>query len=103
MLTSILRTVIPALWGSVIGFVLTIIPILEPLRDQLLTYGDLAVPVISAIIIGAWYVLWRNVEPWLPKWLTRILLGSAQAPVYPKDADTGTTDPNLTDWHEATP
>lgn len=45
MLTSILRTVVPAFWGSWIGWILASVPALEPLRANLLAYGDLAVPV----------------------------------------------------------
>lgn len=104
MLTSILRTIVPAFWGSFIGWALALLPVLEPLRAELLAYGDLAVPFISAIIIAAWYVLWRKVEAWLPDWLTRILLGSSQAPTYAKDAIVGevVTDANLTpDWQAA--
>lgn len=82
MLTSILRTIVPALWGSIIGWVLSVVPLLEPLRADLLAYGDLAVPVIGAILIGGWYAFWRWLEPHLPDWLTRILLGSAKMPVY---------------------
>ncbi|WP_417220479.1 hypothetical protein [Arthrobacter sp.] len=82
MLTSILRTLVPALWGSFIGWVLAVVPVLEPLRADLIAYGDLAIPVISAVLIGAWYALWRWLEPRLPDWLTRILLGSAKAPTY---------------------
>lgn len=82
MLTPILRTIIPALWGSLIGWCLTVVPILEPLRADLLAYGDLAVPFISALLIGAWYAVCRWLEPHLPDWLTRILLGSAKTPVY---------------------
>lgn len=82
MLTSILRTLVPALWGSFIGWVLAVVPILEPLRADLIQYGDLAVPVITAVLIGAWYAFWRWLEPRLPDWLTRILLGSAKQPTY---------------------
>lgn len=82
MLISILRTIVPALWGSVIGWALTLLPVLEPLRADLLAYGDFAVPVIAAVIIGGWYALWRWLEPKLPDWLTRILLGSAKSPAY---------------------
>ena len=82
MLTSILRTVVPLLWGSFIGWLLGLIPALEPLRETLLGYGDFAVPFIGALITGAWYALWRWLEPRLPDWLTRILLGSAKAPTY---------------------
>lgn len=104
MLTSILRTVVPYVWGTFIGWVLSLLPILEPLREELLAKGDAAVPVVSLIIIAAWYVLWRKVEPFLPDWLTRILLGSAQAPTYAKNAIIGevVVDENLTtDWQPA--
>lgn len=53
MLTSILRTLVPALWGSVVGWALSVVPVLVPLREQLLGLGDLAAPVIGAIIIAA--------------------------------------------------
>jgi len=89
MLTSILRTLVPALWGSFIGWVLAVVPVLEPLRADLIQYGDLAIPVISAVLIGAWYALWRWLEPRLPDWLTRILLGSAKRPVYEPDRWVG--------------
>jgi len=82
MLTSILRTIVPALWGSFIGWVLAVVPVMEPLRADLIAYGDLAVPVITAVLIGLWYAFWRWLEPRLPDWLTRILLGSAKAPTY---------------------
>lgn len=90
MLTSVLRTVVPALWGAIIGWVLTILPVLEPLREQLLEYGSAAVPFIAALLIGAWYALWRKLEPRLPDWLTTILLGSAKTPVYPPAKVTST-------------
>lgn len=101
MLTPILRTIVPALWGSLIGWALALLPILEPLRADLLAYGDLAVPIITAILIGAWYAIWRWLEPRLPDWLTRILLGSAKTPSY----NTPDTIPDevAEDWHEVTP
>lgn len=82
MFTSILRTIVPALWGSFIGWLLTLVPVLEPLREDLLAYADVLLPIISAVLIGAWYAFWRWLEPRLPDWLTRITLGSAKAPVY---------------------
>ena len=86
MLTRILRTLVPSLWGSLIGLLVGAVPLLEPLRDQLLAYGDLLVPVIASVIIGAWYALWSWLEPRLPAWLVRILLGSAHKPEYPSRA-----------------
>lgn len=82
MLISILRTVVPVLWGSFIAWLLGVAPVLEPLREDLLAYSDVLVPVVTAVIIGGWYALWRWLEPRLPDWLTRILLGSAKAPTY---------------------
>jgi len=96
MLTSILRTLVPALWGSFIGWVLAVVPVLEPLRADLIQYGDFAVPVISAVLIGGWYALWRWLEPRLPDWLTRILLGSAKAPVYVEPTTNADADQNET-------
>lgn len=82
MLISILRTFIPYAWGIIIGAILSAVPVLEPLRDQLLTYGDLAVPIIAAILAGLWYAFWRWLEPKIPAWIVRLVLGSAKTPNY---------------------
>lgn len=82
LLTSILRTVVPYLWGLAVTWLITVVPVLAPLRDQLLHLAVIALPVIAAVISAAWYALWRWFEPRLPAWLTRAVLGSAQAPVY---------------------
>lgn len=82
MLTSILRTVVPVLWGSLIGWLLGLLPVLEPLRGSLLEYGDLLAPIMGAVLIAAWYAFWRWLEPKLPDWLTRAVLGSAKTPTY---------------------
>ncbi|WP_181034119.1 hypothetical protein [Arthrobacter sp. GMC3] len=82
MLTSILRTLIPAWWGLLIAKLLIAVPALEPLREQLISWGDLAALTLSAVIVGAWYALWRWLQPRLPDWLVVILLGSAKTPTY---------------------
>jgi hypothetical protein len=82
MLTSILRTLIPALWGSLIAWLIGMLPILAPLEADLKGLADIALPVITAVIIGAWYAFWRWLEPRLPDWLTRAVLGSAKTPAY---------------------
>lgn len=82
LLTSILRTVVPALWGSVIAWLIGVLPILAPLEADLRGLADILLPVITAVIIGAWYALWRWLEPKLPDWLTRAVLGSAKTPIY---------------------
>lgn len=83
MLTSILRTIVSYLWGIIILWLVGLVPPLEPLRDQLLGYSDTIAMFLAVLISGAWYAFWRWLEPRLPDWLTRILLGSAKAPVYP--------------------
>lgn len=82
LLTSIIRTLVPALWGTVLTWVIGVAPALAPLEGQLLGLADLAVPIITAVIVGAWYALWRWLEPKLPDWLTRAVLGSAKTPTY---------------------
>jgi hypothetical protein len=82
MLTSILRTLVPALWGSVIAWLIGVLPILAPMEADLAGLADVALPVITAVIIGAWYAFWRWLEPRLPDWLTRAVLGSAKTPTY---------------------
>ena len=82
MFTSILRTIVPALWGSLIAWLIGVLPILAPLETDLNGLADIILPVLTAVIIGAWYAFWRWLEPRLPDWLTRAVLGSAKAPTY---------------------
>lgn len=98
MLISFLRTVVPLIWGNVVLFLLGILPALEPMREQLLSYGDLAVPFIAAFITAAWYALWRWLEPKLPDWATAILLGSAKAPVYTANFDATESEATEPDY-----
>lgn len=95
LLTSILRTVVPALWGSVIAWLIGVLPILAPLQSDLLGLADIVLPIITAVIIGAWYSLWRWLEPRLPAWLTIAVLGSAKTPVYPGNKITGSQVPEV--------
>lgn len=90
---SYLRTVVPVLWGSVVAQLLAWLAPLLPgdvgaALDRWLS-GDAAIALVTAAVIAAWYVIWRKVEPLLPDWLTRLVLGSAAAPTYAKTADDG--------------
>ena len=87
MFTSILRTIVPALWGTFIGWLLAQLPILEPHREALLEYGTPLSAIVAAVLIGAWYAFWRWLEPRLPDWLTRAVLGSAKTPTYGKHVE----------------
>lgn len=83
---ALLRTAVPALWGTVtaalLGWLATYLPteLHEALADAL------AAPVVSAVVvaaaIAAWYWVWRRLEPHIPDWLTRVVLGSARTPIY---------------------
>lgn len=95
ILTGLLRTIVPSLWGSCIAWLIGVLPTLAPLQGQLTGLADLALPVITAVIIGAWYALWRWLQPRLPDWLVRAVLGSAKTPVYPTATVTGSQIPNV--------
>jgi len=84
---SYLRTVVPIVWGSLLSAVL---PSLPWLPEEVVAWlsGDAASLAVTGLAIAAWYVVWRYVEPRVPDWLTRIVLGSAQAPIYPDSTDT---------------
>lgn len=82
LLTALLRTIVPALWGSVITWLIGLLPILAPLETDLRGLAQVILPVLTAVIIGAWYAFWRWLEPRLPDWLTRAVLGSAKTPAY---------------------
>jgi len=82
LFTAILRTVIPALWGSFISWLLVIMPVLAPHQADLLGLAPLISAVVSAVLIGAWYALWRWLQPRLPDWLVRAVLGSTKTPTY---------------------
>ena len=82
MLTAILRTVVPALWGSLIAWLIGVLPILAPLEADLRGLADILLPVVTAVIIGAWYAFWRWLEPRMPDWLTTAVLGSSKTPTY---------------------
>lgn len=82
LLISLLRTFISWVWALFIGWLLLVMPIFQPFEEQLLALPALALPTLIAVIAAAWYALWRWLEPKLPDWLTRALLGSAKAPAY---------------------
>lgn len=82
MLTALLRTIVPALWGSLVAWLIGVLPVLAPLEGQLAGLAEILLPIVTAVIIGAWYAFWRWLQPRLPDWLVRAVLGSAKTPVY---------------------
>ncbi|WP_202129074.1 hypothetical protein [Pseudarthrobacter sp. ATCC 49987] len=95
MLTSLLRTIVPYAWGLVVTWLITVLPVLAPLETDLKGLATIALPVLAAVLSGAWYAFWRWLEPRLPDWLTRAVLGSAKAPVYPGKHIAGSQVPNV--------
>lgn len=77
---SIIRTVVPALWGTGLTWLVTQAPALEPVLNRSGMTGLGA--VIAATLIGLWYALFRSIEAKLPAWLTVLVLGSNRPPTY---------------------
>ena len=84
-ITAVLRTVVPSAWGAALAWLvgrglLTPGQALDaaPLGLQLVDL--VATPVaIAAVYAGA---RWLETRPWMPTWLTRLLLGSLRQPAY---------------------
>jgi hypothetical protein len=82
--TSWLRTAVPILWGSLVVWFAETLPnvnaFLESVGIDLDSPGT--VLWVSGAAIALWYALFRKIEPHLPPWLTRLVLGSNQTPRY---------------------
>ena len=93
-LTALLRTIVPALWGSLVAWLIGVAPLLAPLEAHLLGLSDIILPVVTGLIIGAWYAFWAWLQPRLPDWVVRAVLGSAKSPSYQgKHEATNTASP----------
>ncbi|GAA4627256.1 hypothetical protein [Cellulomonas oligotrophica] len=83
---ALLRTAVPALWGTLSAWALAqIAGVLPPvLADPLAAAlgSDVVAAVVVAAVIAAWYAAWRWAEPHVPEWLVRVVLGSARTPSY---------------------
>lgn len=90
---SILRTAVPSLWGTLVASLLTwLLPrVPGDVGDSLtaLLQSEVAVAFLVTLSIAVWYAIARKVEPHVPDWLTRLILGSAAAPAYAKTTDDG--------------
>lgn len=83
-LTSWLRTVVPAAWSAVVVYAVTLgAP--AWLVDALGTAGP---TLVVPLVLAAAYAGLRRLEPHLPPWATRILLGGNTPPTYPPTDDT---------------
>lgn len=75
---SVLRTVVPVLWGYVITWVATLSPVISSALEREAVYA-----AVVAAVTAVWYALFRRIERFIPAWLTRLILGANSAPVYP--------------------
>lgn len=97
-ITSWLRTVVPGAWAALVtvllGWLGTHAPWAVRLLDGLgidLTSPALAAFVVS-VVLALWYSLWRWLEPRLPAWGTRLVLGSNKTPTYAPTSADGVPD-----------
>lgn len=83
---SYLRTAVPIAWGTLVTYLLGwLAPHLPGELGPLLVDalgGEAAVTLVVALAIAAWYAVWRVLEPRIPAWLARVVLGSSSTPVY---------------------
>lgn len=77
-LVSIIRTVIPAAWGTLLSWAILQFPALEIIEGHLSALEE----VLTLVVIGLWYSATRVLEPRLPKWLRKIFFGVDSAPDY---------------------
>lgn len=77
---SVIRTVVPVLWGTLITYLITLVPAVAHVVDPANVVG--LGPAVAGLLAAAWYALMRKIEPSLPAWLTVIVLGSNSQPTY---------------------
>jgi len=77
-ITSHLRTLVPYAWALLLGW------LAQQGAPQLLAdaLGQVPEEVLIWVVAAAVYSVFRVVEPYLPGWLVRVLLGSARQPSY---------------------
>jgi hypothetical protein len=79
-LRSFIRTVLPGAW-SVLVLWLVSLGLPQTWADWLAS-DQVVTQVVQIVSLAAVYAVTRWVEPLLPDWLTRVLLGSATPPTY---------------------
>ena len=77
--TSIVRTGVPAAWGALLAWLLSLglpadVAAAADRVDELLV-----LVCVTGVYAGA---RWLERQRWMPRWLSRVLLGSTQQPVY---------------------
>src|SRR5436309_13451166 len=79
LLTSWLRTIVPALWSALLAWLVAHAVLPSGLAAALGGVGQqMLVPIVLALV----YAGLRKLEPHLPRWLARLLIGSVRQPSY---------------------
>lgn len=102
-ITSYLRTYVPKTYGYLLGLLLAWLGSNAPWVLAVLDFlgVDLGSEVVVAFLVtavvgvteAAYYWLLRRLEPRLPDWLTRALLGSSASPLYVRTGEVATVAP----------
>lgn len=79
-LRSIVRTVVPDAWSALVLWLVSLG--LPQAAADWLASDTVATKVVDVAALAVVYGFVRWVEPRLPDWVTRLLLGSAKAPSY---------------------
>jgi hypothetical protein len=87
--TSVIRTVVPALWGTALAWLVSV-----GLLDQAAADGPGAAVggFLVTICVAGFYMLARAIEPKLPQWIAALLMGSPAAPKYLGSVPVGGTE-----------
>lgn len=86
---SILRTVLPGAWAALVLWLVSLG--LPQAAADWLASETVATKVVEVATLAVVYAFVRWVEPHIPDWLTRILLGSAKPPTYVDPTHARTT------------
>lgn len=87
ILRSLIRTAVPAAWAALLVWLTSKVSLPADVVAVLDTVDD--VVLIPAALAGLYAAFrWLESRRWMPRWLIRVLLGSATAPTYrPRNPD----------------
>jgi hypothetical protein len=94
LVTSWLRTTVPAIWGASVTAGLAAVephlpawastPLGAALADESTTL------LVTVAAVAGWHAAWRHLEARVPRWLVRLALGSPRQPSYDDTATSST-------------
>jgi len=90
---------VPGLYSAAIGSLLAwlaahspwVLDVLEALNID--PQSPAFIAGVVALVLAGWYAGWRKLEPYIPDWLTRIVLGSAARPLYIRSDEVAAVAP----------